>query len=119
MPRCIALVTDAMRACGLADGQYKLYEHDVIVAEGAARLRDGTLAGSVLTMDAAVKNMIELAGLPVDTVIPLATESPARIANVADRKGKIERRYDADLVVMNDRFEVERVWARGHEVGNV
>lgn len=119
MPRRIALVTDAMRACGLADGQYKLYEHDVTVAEGAARLRDGTLAGSVLTMDAAVKNMIELAGLPVDTVIPLATESPARIANVADRKGKIERRYDADLVVMNDRFEVERVWARGHEVGNV
>jgi N-acetylglucosamine-6-phosphate deacetylase len=119
MPRCIALVTDAMRACGLADGQYKLYEHDVTVAEGAARLRDGTLAGSVLTMDAAVKNMIELAGLPVDTVISLATESPAWIANVADRKGKIERRYDADLVVMYDRLEVERVWARGHEVGNV
>jgi len=52
-------------------------------------------------------------------VIPLATEAPARIANVADRKGRIERRYDADLVVLNDRFEVERVWARGHEVGNV
>jgi N-acetylglucosamine-6-phosphate deacetylase len=119
MPHRIALVTDAMRACGLADGTYKLYDYDVTVAEGAARLRDGTLAGSVLTMDAAVKNMIELAGLPVETVIPLATEAPARIAYVADRKGKIERRYDADLVVLNDRFEVERVWARGHEVGNV
>jgi N-acetylglucosamine-6-phosphate deacetylase len=118
MPHRIALVTDAMRACGLADGTYKLYDHDVTVAEGAARLGDGTLAGSVLTMDAAVKNMIELAGLPVETVIPLATEAPARIANVADRKGKIERRYDADLVVLNDRFEVERVWARGHELGN-
>jgi len=116
MPHRIALVTDAMRACGLADGTYKLYDYDVTVADGAARLPDGTLAGSVLTMDAAVKNMIELAGLPVETVIPLATESPARIANVADRKGKIERRYDADLVVLNDRFEVERVWARGHEV---
>ncbi|HUR83502.1 MAG TPA: amidohydrolase family protein, partial [Thermoanaerobaculia bacterium] len=85
-------------------------------SEGAARLADGTLAGSVLTMDAAVKNMIELAGLPVETVIPMATEVPARIASVADRKGKIEGRYDADLVVMNERFEVERVWARGQEV---
>lgn len=113
MPHRIALVTDAMRACGLEDGQYKLYEYDVTVAEGAARLADGTLAGSMLTMDSAVKNMIELAGLPAETVIPLATESPARIANVADRKGRIERRYDADLVVMNSRFEVERVWARG------
>ena len=116
MPHRIALVTDAMRACGLADGTYKLYDYDVTVAEGAARLGDGTLAGSVLTMDAAVKNMIELAGLPVETVIPLATEAPARIVNAADRKGKIERRYDADLVVLNDRFEVERVWARGMEV---
>ncbi|MEA2462684.1 MAG: N-acetylglucosamine-6-phosphate deacetylase, partial [Acidobacteriota bacterium] len=89
------------------------------VADGAARLADGTLAGSVLTMGGAVKNMIELAGLPLETVIPLATEVPARIAAVADRKGKIEIRYDADIVALTERFEVERVWARGHEVGNV
>jgi N-acetylglucosamine-6-phosphate deacetylase len=119
MPHRIALITDAMRACGLADGAYKLYEYEVTVTDGAARLADGTLAGSVLTMDAAVRNMIELAGLPVETVIPLATEVPARIANVANRKGKIERRYDADLVLMNERFEVERVWGRGRAVGNV
>jgi N-acetylglucosamine-6-phosphate deacetylase len=119
MPHRIALITDAIRACGLADGSYKLYDYDVEVADGAARLADGTLAGSVLTMDAAVKNMIELAGLPVETVIPLATEVPARIAAVSDRKGKIERRYDADLVALSERFEVERVWARGHALGNV
>ena len=116
MPHRIALVTDAMRACGLSDGTYTLYEHEVKVAEGAARLGDGTLAGSVLTMDAAVKNMIELAGLPVETVVPMATEVPARIAALSDCKGKIERRYDADLVVMNERFEVERVWCRGLEL---
>lgn len=116
MPHRVALITDAMRACGLADGTYKLYEYEVTVADGAARLGDGTLAGSVLTMDAAVKNMIELAGLPVETVIPMATEVPARIAAVADRKGRIESRYDADLVVMNERFDVQRVWTRGEEV---
>jgi N-acetylglucosamine-6-phosphate deacetylase len=43
----------------------------------------------------------------------MATEVPARIAGVADRKGKLEMRYDADVVVMSERFEVERVWARG------
>ncbi|HYI11576.1 MAG TPA: N-acetylglucosamine-6-phosphate deacetylase [Thermoanaerobaculia bacterium] len=118
MPHRIALITDAIRACGLSDGTYKLYDYEVTVADGAARLADGTLAGSVLTMAGAVKNMIELAGFPLETVLPLATEVPARIAAVADRKGKIERRYDADLVVMNERFEVERVWARGHDLGN-
>jgi N-acetylglucosamine-6-phosphate deacetylase len=116
MPHRIALISDAMRACGLSDGTYRLHEQEVVVVEGAARLADGTLAGSLLTMDAAVKNMIELAGTPVETVIPLATEVPARIAAVADRKGRIERRYDADLVVLSERFEVERVWTRGEEV---
>lgn len=116
MPHRTVLVTDAMRACGLSDGTYRLYEYDVTVADGAARLAGGTLAGSVLTMDVAVKNMIELACLPVETVIPLATEVPARIAGVAGRKGRIERRYDADLILMNERFEVERVWARGSGV---
>jgi N-acetylglucosamine-6-phosphate deacetylase len=116
MPHRIALVTDAMRACGLADGSYKLYDYEVTVAEGAARLTDGTLAGSVLTMDRAVQNMVELAGLPLETVIPLATEVPARIAGAADRKGRIELRYDADLLALTDRFEVERVWTRGQEL---
>ena len=116
MPHRIALVTDAMRACGLADGTYKLYDYDVTVADGAARLADGTLAGSVLTTGNAVKNMVELAGLPIETVIPLATEVPARIAAAADRKGKIEMRYDADLVLLTEKCEVERVWVRGEEV---
>lgn len=116
MPHRIALITDAMRACGLPSGTYKLYGHDVTVDEGAARLSDGTLAGSVLTMAGAVKNMIELAGLPLETVIPLATEVPARILKVADRKGRIERRYDADLVALDERFAVQRVWTRGVEV---
>jgi len=113
MPHRIALVTDAMRACGLSEGTYKLYDYEVTVADGTARLSDGTLAGSVLTTGDAVKNMVELAGLPIETVIPLATEVPARIAAVSDRKGKIEMRYDADLVQLTERFEVERVWVRG------
>jgi N-acetylglucosamine-6-phosphate deacetylase len=113
MPHRIALVTDAMRACGLADGEYKLYGYDVRVAEGAARLADGTLAGSVLTMGDAVKNMVELADVPIETVLPLASEVPARVIGVADRKGRIARNEDADLVLLTDRLEIDRVIVRG------
>ena len=115
MPHRIALITDAMRACGLADGTYKLYDHDVTVGGGAARLRDGTLAGSVLTMDGAVRNMIELAGLPLETVLPMATEVPARILGAANRKGKLADGYDADVVILSPELAVERVFVRGRE----
>ncbi|HEU4522710.1 MAG TPA: amidohydrolase family protein, partial [Thermoanaerobaculia bacterium] len=116
LPHRVALVTDAIRACGLPDGKYKLYGYDITVHEGTARLGSGTLAGSVLTMAQAVQNMVELAGLPIDTVIPLATEVPARILGIADRKGRLERGYDADLAVLTPRFQVERVFVRGDEV---
>jgi N-acetylglucosamine-6-phosphate deacetylase len=113
MPHRIALVTDAIRACGMKDGTYKLYEHDVTVADGAARLADGTLAGSVLTMRCAVQNMVELAGLPLELVLPLATEVPARILGIGDHKGKIAPGYDADIVVLTDRFEIAATYLRG------
>lgn len=110
------LVTDAMRACGMPDGEYKLYEHRVVVADGAARLADGTLAGSVLTMFDAVKNMIELAGLPVEMVIPLATIQPAARLGIATRKGKIAVGYDADLVVTSPDLQLKQVFVRGEAV---
>ncbi|HVR37533.1 MAG TPA: N-acetylglucosamine-6-phosphate deacetylase [Thermoanaerobaculia bacterium] len=116
LPHRIALVTDSIRASGLPDGDYKLYDHDVIVSDGAARLLDGRLAGSILTMSRAVQNMVELAGLPIETVIPLATEVPARILGVAGRKGKLEGGYDADVVVLSEKLEVEEVIVRGYEV---
>ncbi|MGZ7078451.1 MAG: N-acetylglucosamine-6-phosphate deacetylase [Thermoanaerobaculia bacterium] len=116
MPNRIALVTDAIRACGLADGKYKLYDSEVTVADGAARLSTGTLAGSMLTMARAVQNMVELAGLPVHTVIPLATEVPSRILGVADRRGKLEAGYDGDVVVLSPKFAVERVFVAGEPI---
>ncbi len=113
MPHRIALVTDAIRACGMPDGKYKLYEHEITVAGGAARLANGTLAGSVLTMRRAVQNMVELAGLPLELVLPLATEVPARILGVSDRKGKLAPGYDADIVILTDRFDVAATYLRG------
>jgi N-acetylglucosamine-6-phosphate deacetylase len=116
MPHRIALVTDAVRASGMPEGKYRLYEHEITVADGAARLADGTLAGSVLTMRRAVQNMVELAGLPLELVLPLATEVPARILGVGNRKGKLAPGYDADVVVLTDRFEITATYLRGERV---
>jgi len=117
MPGRIALITDAVRAAGMPEGNYKLYDHEFsVTASGAARLADGTLAGSTLTMHRAVQNMVELAGLPIEMVIPMATEVPARILGIADRKGRIAAGYDADLVVLTSKFEVSRVLVRGREL---
>jgi N-acetylglucosamine-6-phosphate deacetylase len=115
MPDRVALVTDAIRACGMPDGVYKLYRSDVTVSGWAARLAGGELAGSLLTMSAAVRNMVELAGLAVESVLPLATEVPARVLGLAGRKGKLEPGYDADLVVLDERFGVERMFVQGME----
>lgn len=109
------LITDAMRACGMAEGTYKLYDYDVSVADGAARLADGTLAGSVLTMAGAVCNMVELASLPLESVVPMASEVPARLLNLSDR-GTITPGKRADIVQLDDRMRVRRVWIGGEEI---
>lgn len=116
LDRRVVLVTDAMRACGMPDGPYKLYSHDVTVAGGAARLADGTLAGSTLTMIDALRNLVELAGVPLEKAIAATSEVPARVAGVSNRKGCLEAGYDADLVVMNRKFEISAVYAAGHKV---
>ncbi len=116
LPGRICLVTDAMRACGMPFGEYDLYEHKVTVDETGARLDDGRLAGSTLTMMQAVCNMVELAGLPLELIIPLATEVPAKILGIADRKGRLEVGFDADLVIISPQLALERVFARGVEI---
>lgn len=113
MPHRIALITDAIRACGMPEGTYKLYDYEITVADGAARLSSGALAGSTLTMRRAVQNMVELAGLPLETVLPMATEVPARILGINHRKGRLEAGYDADVVVLSEKFEIDRMFVRG------
>lgn len=95
----IALVTDAMRGAGLPDGEYSLGGLPVVVAEGSARLRDGRLAGSTLTMDRAVYNIMQEAGLSLEEAWRLGSATPARVLGLEYRKGAIAEGLDADLVV--------------------
>src|SRR5688572_33026130 len=80
-----------MRAAGMPDGRYALAALDVEVRDGCARLANGALAGSLLTMDAAVRTMVREAGLPLDLVLPLASEVAARALGIDGRRSE-ERR---------------------------
>ncbi len=106
----IVLVTDSMRATGLPDGQYDLGGLDVTVTEGAARLTSsGVLAGSVLEMNAALRNMREATGRPLWEIVGMATVNPAKLLRVADRKGSLEKGAEADLVCFDENFNIRHL----------
>lgn len=100
------LITDAMRAKGMPDGKSELGGQEVFVNNGEARLADGTLAGSVLKMNVAVKNLVEKAGVPFTDAIDFATYNPAKNIGVLNERGTIEVGKRADLTVLNSDFEV-------------
>ena len=111
----VALVTDAMRACGMPPGAYRLARLEVRVEDGAARLPDGTLAGSLLTMAGAVRTMVHDAGVPLARVLPLASTVPAGLLGLPG-KGRIAAGADADLVELDPELRVVRTWIAGEEV---
>jgi N-acetylglucosamine-6-phosphate deacetylase len=112
----VILVTDAMRAAGLADGEYDLGGHTVIVRSGAARTLAGGLAGSTLTLDRAVANMVALAGLPLTEAVTMATASPAAALGLSDRKGVIRPGADADLIMVDPSFNLKAVLLAGKRI---
>lgn len=112
-PGDVLLVTDAMAGAGLSDGVYSLAGREVHVRQGRAVLADGTLAGSVLTMDQAVRNVVGVLGRPVHEAVRMATWNPARCLNLHTRKGLLAPGMDADLVVLDRELEVAVVLVAG------
>jgi N-acetylglucosamine-6-phosphate deacetylase len=102
----LALVSDAMRATGIGDGTYELGGQVVHVGNGAARLEDGTLAGSILTLNRAVRNAVEWWKVPLREAVHMASLTPASIIGLDGRKGKLKEGYDADFLVLNENGEV-------------
>jgi N-acetylglucosamine-6-phosphate deacetylase len=107
----LALVTDAVAGAGLADGEFRLGELDVEIREGVARGTTGALAGSTLTMIEAVRNLHSL-GVPLEDAVGAATEVPARVLRLP-ASGRIAIGLPADVVVLSDELEVERVLVEG------
>jgi N-acetylglucosamine-6-phosphate deacetylase len=99
----LRLVTDAISAAGLRDGEYRLGEAPVVVRDGCATLAGGdVIAGSTLTMDAALANAVRFLGVTVEEAVTLGSADPAALLGLADRKGAIAVGWDADLVVLDE-----------------
>ncbi len=113
----VVAITDSIQAAGLPDGKYKLGVNDVVVEDGDAKLADtGARAGSTLTQDVALRNLMAFTGEPMEKVLPLLTENPARLIGLDGRKGAIEVGYDADFTVLDDKAQVYRTIVGGQTV---
>ena len=112
----VVAVTDSIQAAGLPDGHYKLGVNDVVVRDGDAVLADtGVRAGSTLTTNQALKNLVRFTGESVERVLPLMTANPAKLIGL-EGKGVIAPGMDADLVVLNGALDVRATYVAGQKV---
>lgn len=109
------LITDAL-ACAASDSK-EAFDPRVIIEDGVCKLADrSALAGSVATMDRLIRTMVQKAEIPLADAIRMASETPARIMGVSDRKGSLQKGKDADILVLDDNLNVRAVWAMGQLV---
>jgi N-acetylglucosamine-6-phosphate deacetylase len=109
----LILITDSMRAKCLKNGHYDLGGQDVTVQNGKAVLSDGTLAGSILKLGKGVKNIMAFTGCRLEDAVEMAAVNPAKQLNVFDRKGTISEGKDADLVILDENYDVYMTLCRG------
>jgi N-acetylglucosamine-6-phosphate deacetylase len=105
-PAGVVLVSDSLRATGLPEGAYTVGDRPVFAMDGAIRLADGTLAGSVLTLDRALHNLQAATGRPLAELWPAASRNAAQAIGVDDAKGSLEPGKDADLVLLDPALKV-------------
>lgn len=114
-PSRVILITDAMRAAGLPDGDYDLGDQPVTVQDGIARISNGSLAGSTATMDHVVRSTMQFAGLTLPQAVMMATTVPARAMKLS-HKGIITAGGDADIVLLDDDVQVQATIVCGRVV---
>lgn len=106
------LITDAL-ACAASD-QQEAFDPRVIIEDGVCKLADhSALAGSIATMDRLIRTMVQKADIPLADAVRMASETPARIMGVFDRKGSLQKDKDADILVLDEDLNVRAVWAMG------
>jgi N-acetylglucosamine-6-phosphate deacetylase len=109
----VVLVSDAVRPTGLPDGDYRLDDRTVELRDGAVRLPEGGLAGSVLTLDRALRNLAAATSHEPAELWPAASANAARSVGVGDRKGRLDAGMDADLVLLDGEATVQAVVVEG------
>jgi N-acetylglucosamine-6-phosphate deacetylase len=112
----VYLVTDAIAAAGMSDGQYVLGDQDIYVEDGLAKLENGTIAGSTLTLEKAVKNYLEFTGASLLDAIKTVTTNPADLLGLKDEIGTLSPGTRADLVVLSNDLDVKYTLIEGEVV---
>lgn len=109
----VVLITDAMRASCLKEGKYDLGGQEVFVKDNSARLSDGTLAGSVLKMKDAVKNLYNNSELSLYKCVNMASINPAKVINSSEYRGSLEKDKYSDIIIFDDNFDIKLAIVEG------
>jgi N-acetylglucosamine-6-phosphate deacetylase len=115
-PGRFSLVTDAMAALGMPPGTHRLGDYDVHVDATSARLADGTLAGSILSLDQGLRNLVAFTGCPIEAALATLTTTAARLLGLERQRGRVEPGHVADLVLLSSDLQVRMTIAAGEVV---
>lgn len=106
------VITDAL-ACAASDSS-TAFDPRVIIEDGVCKLADrSALAGSVATMDRLIRTLVQKADIPLEDAVRMASETPAKIMNVYDRKGSLQKDKDADIMILDENLKIRAIWAMG------
>jgi N-acetylglucosamine-6-phosphate deacetylase len=114
-PEHMILISDGISATGMPDGKYMLGQLEVTVSGGICRNAEGKLAGSTLTLDRALRNIVGL-GIPVADAVRMLTLNPAALLGIEFKKGALRVGADADIVLLDEGLRLTNVWVRGAAV---
>lgn len=109
----VALISDSIRANGIPDGVYDYQGSKVTVKNNEVRLPDGTLAGSTLSLNHAVRNLVKMTGIDLPTAVRMASLNPARQIGLSETKGSIEIGKDADIIIFDEDINIKRTFIKG------
>jgi N-acetylglucosamine-6-phosphate deacetylase len=108
----VILISDGLSATGMPDGKYMLGKLEVTVSGGVCRNSEGKLAGSTLTLDRALRNVVAL-GIPFPDAVRMLTANPAKLLGIEFKKGALRTGADADIVLLDENLQITNVWTRG------
>src|SRR5713101_7539252 len=111
-PGSVILISDGISATGMPDGKYNLGKFEVTVSNGVCRNAEGKLAGSTLTLDRALRNIVAL-GVPPGDAVRMLTTNPAKLLGIEFKKGALRTGADADIVLLDQSLQLTNVWTRG------
>jgi N-acetylglucosamine-6-phosphate deacetylase len=111
-PGCTILISDGLSATGMPDGKYMLGGFEVTVIGGICRNAEGKLAGSTLTLDRALRNVVAL-GIPLADALRMLTVNPAKLLGIEFKKGALRTGADADIVLLDQNLQLKNVYVRG------